>query len=214
MADKSTIKQKQIKQVRQGNVIESLKDLGGGVTKTFNEQLVKELPKDLMAQLMGIRRPPEKHFSGEIGRGDSLNVNDVYSGKREQQEKLSKQISFERRILDEERSLLDKRGRELQMQLSAITQEIHSVIAATPKLAKQVEAATLEAPVNPGQYHKIFLEAILEFLKSFRKNIESAGLWLASANKRSKKKGFWAQYEKKKGSRLLSPEDFLQRSAG
>ncbi len=214
MTDKNA-KQKQIKQARQGNVLETLKDLGGGTAKAFGQDFLKELPKDFMSQLMGMKRPPEKHFSGEITRGDSLNVNDVYNGKREQQEKLSRQISFERRILDEEKSLLERRSSELSMQLNAIRQEIQAVIATTPKLAKQVEAASLEAPINPGQYHKVFLEAILEFLKSFRKNIESAGLWLASANKRaSKKKGFWGQYQKGKGSRLLNPEDFLQRSAG
>jgi hypothetical protein len=60
----------------------------------------------------------------------------------------------------------------------------------------------------------MFLEKILEFLKSFKKDIESASQWLAATNKRANKRNFWNQYKVQKGSALLNPETYSQRSAG
>jgi len=65
-----------------------------------------------------------------------------------------------------------------------------------------------------GKYHLVFFEKILETIQSFRKKIESAGVWLASVNKRTQKKGFWNQYKQQKSSFLLNPESYNARSAG
>src|SRR5258708_5318034 len=67
---------------------------------------------------------------------------------------------------------------------------------------------------DPGIYHVIFLMKILEELKDFRKNIESASIWLTAVNKRANKKNFWNQYKVQKGQALLNPETYNQRSAG
>jgi len=60
----------------------------------------------------------------------------------------------------------------------------------------------------------IFFEKIIEFIRNFRKNIDSASTWLQSSNKRAEKKNFWAMYKKKGSSFLLSGESYSQRSAG
>lgn len=211
MTDK-TSKQKMQKQLRQANVIESFKDLGGGVGDSLANDVLKETSAEFMRQLLGLK--PRVKASGEIHRGENLIVGDVLSGKKLEQEKAQKQIRFERRILEEEKTEVEKKNNQLKIQLHAITQEIQAIVAVTPRLARQVEVASLTSAKDPGIYHLIFLEKILEFLKSFKKNIENANAWLAATNKRANKRNFWNQYKVQKGSALLNPETYSQRSAG
>lgn len=210
MADKSS--QKKIKQIREANVLEALKELSGGTAKTFANDVVKESGAEFMRQLFGLA--PKKKFSGELERGQSFEPNKVLTGEYQQQETLKKQIRFERRILEEQKAEIEKKNNELKLQLHAITQEIKSITLSTPKLAKQVEIASLTATNAPGIYHVMFLEKILEFLKSFKKNIESASAWLTATNKKANKRNFWNQYKVQKGQALLNPETYSQRSAG
>jgi len=72
----------------------------------------------------------------------------------------------------------------------------------------------IEAPAQPGVYHIVFFQKVLEFLTSFRKKIEEAATWLSATNKRAEKKNYWSMYKKKGSSFLLSPDHYLQRSAG
>jgi hypothetical protein len=207
-----TQKQKNTKQLRQANILESLKDLGGHASKSFKNDLVEETGAEIMRQLLGLA--PKKKFSGEIQKGESLVVNDVYSGKKEELDKAKKQVRFERTLLEEEKAVISKKNNELRLRLQAITQEIQAVVLSNTKLARQVEVASLTATNDPGIYHVIFLEKILEFLKSFKKDIESASAWLGATNKRANKKNFWNQYKVQKGTALLNPETYSQRSAG
>lgn len=208
--------QKAAKAARKANVLESLKDIGSGTTNSLKNDLLKETGKDFLKQLLGQRANQQKNYSGEFRNGESLEMDRVLSGEREKQEKLQKQLSFERRLREEEQALTTRRGQELRMQLQALVQELKAVAQVTPKLAEEIEIAVEQAPNNPGVYHIFFFERILLFVKDYKKNIESASTWLHSANSRAQKKSFWGQYKSKHGgaSRLLSAEDFLQRSAG
>ena len=211
MADKSS-KQKQVKQISQANVLESLKDLSGGVGKSLTNDLMKESGAEFMRQLLGLK--PRTKASGQLERGQSFEPGKVMTGEYQQQETLKKQIRFERRILEEQKAEIEKKNSQLKLQLHAITQEIQAVVVSTPKLAQQVEMASLTSSNDPGIYHLIFLEKILEFLKSFRKKIENASAWLSATNKRANKRNFWNQYKQQKGQALLNPETYSQRSAG
>ena len=114
----------------------------------------------------------------------------------------------------EEKRRVEEKGNELRLKLHALMQEIYNLAKTTQGLGEQVEVAAMQAPANPGVYHVIFFEKLLEFIKSFRKKIEDAGIWLQAANKRSEKKNYWAMYKKKGSSFLLAPDHYLQRSAG
>lgn len=208
----NTQKQKQQKELRQANLLESLKELGGQTGKSFTNDLMKETGAEFMRQLLGLT--PKKKFSGEIEKGESLVVNDVFTGKKVEQDKLKKQVGMERRILAEEKSVVERKNNELRLRLHAITQEIKAIVATTPKLARQVEVASLTATNDPGIYHVMFLEKILEFLKSFKKDIQSASAWLGATNKRANKRNFWNQYKVQKGTALLNPETYSGRAVG
>lgn len=205
-------KAKSQKGLRQANVLESIKDLGGGTAKSLKSDLFEGASQDILSQLFG--PPPEKKYSGELNPGESLEVSEVFSGQAEENKKLKQQISLERRLSQEERSLVEKKSNELRLQLQAITQEVISLAQTTQNLGEEVEIAAMQAPAEPGIYHLIFFEKLLEFIRSFRKKIESAGVWLHASNKRAEKKNYWNMYKKKGSSFLLAPDHYLQRSAG
>lgn len=194
------------------NVIESLKDLGDD----FGAQgadLLKSTSEDFFNQLVGINKTHENR-SGEIKAGESVEMSAVLDGKIEENNKLKAQISLERNLLAEERRLSEQKIGELKMQLQAIAIEIGKVAASTGNLATQVEISMIESPINPGVYHIIFFEKVLEFLQAFRKKIDQAAVWLGATNKRAEKKNYWSMYKKKGSSFLLSPDHYSQRAAG
>ncbi len=186
--------------VRRTNVLESLKDIGGGVSKDFLDQI--------------LNRESPKRASGDIHAGESLEFSDLLSGQHQENLKLRNQIAFERRLTQEEKVISEKRSNELKVQLQALMQEVQYLAKTTQSLGEEVEIATMQAPAQPGVYHLIFFEKIIEFIRNFRKNIDSASVWLQTSNKRAEKKNFWAMYKKKGSSFLLSGESYSQRSAG
>ena len=208
MADNKKVKSG----VAKRNVIESLKDLGD----SFGSQgadLLKNTSEDFFRELMGVSKPEVKR-SGEIAPGESFRMNEVVSGKEEENKKLRARISLERNLSSDEKRLSQEKMQELKIQLQAITVEIGKLAVSTGNLATQAEIAMVEVPVNPGVYHVVFFEKVLEFLQSFRKKIDEASTWLTSSNKRAEKKNYWSMYKKKGSSFLLSPDHYLQRSAG
>ena len=195
------------------NPLEALKDIGSSTAKQMRDEAGK-IPSDFMDQLLGIR-PSGKNFSGEIMPGEPVEFSEVMSGRYEETMKLKKQVAFERRLMQEEEARIEKKGNELRMQLSAIREEILVLAKSTENLAEETQTAAMQAPIEPGIYHVIFFEKLLEFIKSFRKKIEEAGVWLNAVNKRAAKKNKWGTNYKKSGAKyLLSSEHYLQRSAG
>lgn len=204
-------KKSKTNQVRR-NVIESLKDLGSDFGVQGSD-LLKSTSEDFFNQLIGVQKAQENR-SGEIKAGESMEMSAVLSGNIEENNKLRAQISLERNLLSEEKRLSEQKIGELRMQLQAIAVEIGKVAASTGNFATQVEISMIESPINPGVYHVIFFEKVLEFLQSFRKKIDQAVVWLGASNKRAEKKNYWSMYKKKGSSFLLSGESYAQRSAG
>jgi len=210
--------QKALKEFRKANVLESFKDIGSGTANTLKNDLLKETGRDFLKQLLGQRAAQQKNYSGEVSQGQSLEMDKVLSGQQEKEEGLKRQISFERRLREEENSLNSQKSQELRYQLKAIMQELQAIAQATPALMQEVQIAAAQAPANPGIYHVFFFERIIQFIKDYKKNVESASTWLHAANSRAQKKSFWGQYKSKHAgggaSRLLSTEDYNARSAG
>jgi len=175
-------------------------------------EVLKDLPrKNFLDQLMG-RRPIAR--SGEIHPGESLEFKSVITGEREKSEKLSRQITFERRLRAEEKQLVDSQTKKLQLQIQAIQTEVIKVVQKTPQLSQEIKIAALQVSSAPSKYQLFFLERMFTFIQSFRVNIENASLWLESANRRAAQKNRWGANYKKHGAKyLLSGEHYLSRSA-
>ncbi|HJY99015.1 MAG TPA: DUF5660 family protein [Patescibacteria group bacterium] len=194
------------------NILEQLKELGGGATDEVGG-LLKDTSEDFFKELLGFKNPQPKR-SGELSMGQTLEMNEVLSGKEEENEKLRSQISLERRLSADEKQLSQEKTNELKVQLQALTSEVAKVAASTQNLAEATQVAMIQAPAEPGIYHVMFFEKVLIFLQSFRKKIDDAATWLTASNKRAEKKNYWNMYKKKGSSFLLSPDHYLQRSAG
>lgn len=205
-------KKKNLAKITRQNVLESLKDLG---TSSVNQtgDLLKSTSEDFFKELMGLEVTQPKR-SGDINPGESLDMKEAMNGTAEENRILKAQISMERKLSADEKTLGERKMQELRVQLQAITVEIGKVAASTQNLATETQVAMIEAPAVPGVYHVIYFEKILTFLQSFRKKIDDATLWLSASNKRAEKKNYWNMYKKKGSSFLLSPDHYLQRSAG
>lgn len=194
------------------NVLESLKDLGSGTTSQMGD-LFKDTGEDFFKQLLGMPLEQPKR-SGDIKPGESFEMKDVLSGKEEENKKLRAQISLERQMNADDARVRAEKTNQLKVQLQALTSEVQKVAQSTQGLAEATQVAMMQAPAEPGIYHVIFFEKVLEFLQSFRKKIDLAATWMQSTNKRAEKKNYWNTYKKKGSSFLLSPDHYLQRSAG
>lgn len=204
---------KKAQQITKQSILESLKDLGGGATDSLKNDLFKQTSEDFFSELMGLPKTQQKK-SGDLSAGESMNMAEVLNGKEEENKKLRAQISLERQLSADEKRLSQSASNELKLQLQALISEVQKVAVSTGNLAEATQVAMINAPANPGIYHVIFFEKVLEFLQSFRQKIDQASVWLTSSNKRAEKKNYWSMYKKKGSSFLLSPDHYLQRSAG
>ena len=196
------------------NFLESLRDLGGGSVDSFKKDVAGGIPSEIMRQILGYGKSPAR-ISGEIRLGETLDITRALDEEKKGNKDLKLQIQLERGLKQEEEVLVNKKSQEIRVELSTLIEEVGNLAKTTQGLARDVETATFQAPANPGVYHLVFFEKLREFIKSFRKKIENASVWLQSYNQRaSKKRGFWGQVAKSGSKRLLSPEDYLQRSAG
>jgi len=182
------------------NVLESLKDIGS-------------IPQDFFKDMAGFSSPTPKR-EGELNPGESMMMSEVISGKDEENKRLRSQIVLERNLSGEQNRLSEQKLGELRVNLQALITEVVKLQNATQNLAQETQVAIMQAPVEPGIYHINFFQKVLAFLVSFRKKIEEASVWLGASNSRAEKKNYWARYKKGKGSFLLSPDHYLQRSAG
>lgn len=193
------------------NPLEILRSGGNYAGNTIKEQTLDPLAKDILDQIFGRKQK----YSGEIMPGETVEMNDIYSGKRQREENSRVQIQTEHRLIQEEKAFIEKRISELRIQIQSIHEEVLQIAKATPELSREVEIAAFQAPSSPSSYELFFLTHILDFLKSFRKKIENANIWLHTANKRAHKKNVWGANYKKSGAKyLLSGEHYLSRSAG
>lgn len=147
-------KQKVQKQIRRQNVLEAVRDIGTSTVDQAKNELLKKSAMEFMNQIMG--RMPKKHFSGEMEPGKPIVMNDVKTGKQEANDKLKKQLGFERKMREEEKIVLERKSNDLKLELHAITTEIAKLAYITPKLSREVQVASIQAPANPGVYHVLF----------------------------------------------------------
>lgn len=192
-------------------VLETLRDLGSGTVASTREAAF-EIGHDFFRQLIGL---PEQKIKGTIAPGESLSIEEALTGVAEERKRLELQLARERQMRAEEQRLSTRKQQELKMQMAALQSEVVQLAQTTQGLSHEVQIAAMSAPVEPGVYHLIFFEKLIEFIRSFRKKIENASTWLAMYNARAKKRAhtFWAQVGVSGAKRLLSPEDYIQRSA-
>lgn len=199
--------------IRNQNVLEALKDIGSGTAQSLKKDLLDGVNKDFAKQLFGMSFEPRK-ISGDIMPGESVEVDKAYSGEHQKAIKEKRQLGFLNRLKDEEVNLVHKKSNELRIQLNALQQELLSLAQSTQNLGVETQVAAMSAPVEPGIYHVNYIEKMIGFIKSFRKQINNSAIWMQESNKRAQKKNYWAKYKKSGSKFLLSADHYLTRSAG
>jgi hypothetical protein len=196
------------KPVGQQNVLESLRDIGTQALDTIKDEAIRGT--NIFDSLLNTPSTPEKKkYSGDLRPGESVSFS-----QRPEMGRSEKKVSFDRHLLEEEKSQIEQKTQELRMQLHAIIQEVKALAQATQNIAQELKVASMQAPVEPGIYHVIFFEKLFETIRNFKKKIDNAAVWLHSVNKRGQKKNYWASYKKQQSSQLLNPESYSQRNAG
>ncbi len=200
------------KYTRQVNVLESLKDIGSSTGNTIKKDIARGVSQEFINQLLG--KKYDKKYSGDIMAGEAVEMEEIYSGRREETLKLKNQLALERKLREEEKIQTEKKSNDLRIQLHALMQEVANLAKSTQDLGEETKLASMQAPIEPGVYHLVFFEKLLEFIKSFRKKIDDAQVWLHTTNSRAEKKNYWARYKKHGGKFLLAADHYLTRSAG
>jgi hypothetical protein len=200
--------------VKYQNVLESLKAIETNVKDTIKEDVFGGIKKDVVNQVFGPGAASVENKSGTIEIGESIRIDEILSGERGKVERQKKQVFIEKRLLEEERISVQEKTNHLRMQLKVIMDEVVILSESTQELGDEVRIAAMQAPIEPGVYHIVFFEKLLDFVTSFRKKIEKASTWLHASNKRAQKKNYWAKYKKHGSKFLLSSEHYLTRSAG
>ncbi len=196
------------------NLLEGLRGIGASGFTSLKKDIGQGIPEEFFRQMLGIEKPYAR-ASGDIRPGQSIELTQAIEEQKEENKVLRMKLAQEQRLRSEDKNLFTQKTQELKMELHALSQETLKLAQSTQGLSREVEVAAMQAPANPGVYHVNFFEQLRNFIASFRKKIENASLWLqASNNRATKRRSFWGQVGQSGSKRLLSPEDYLQRSAG
>ncbi|TSC90330.1 MAG: Uncharacterized protein G01um10145_2 [Microgenomates group bacterium Gr01-1014_5] len=214
MAINQTTKKSKTKTPASDSILEALRDIGGGMASSVKKDVFEGISQDFFNQAFGYEKKP-RQASGDLAPGQSIEFDQVLEEQKEENKVLRSQLAYEQSLRHQEQTLVSQQSQELKVQIQALAGEVTQLAKTTQGLARETQIAAMQAPANPGVYHVNFFEKLRSYIVSFRRKIENASLWMQSYNTRSaKKKGFWGQVGKSGAKRLLSNEDYIQRSAG
>lgn len=196
------------------SLLESLRSIGRDTGDSLKDDIFKGIPEDFFGQMFGQEKPKAK-ASGNLIPGQTLEISQAIQEQKEENVILRSKLAHEQQLRANLESANAQKSQELKLEMQAVLQEVSSLAISTAQLNKETKIAAMQAPVNPGVYHISFYGKLREAIRSFRKTIDGAFVWMQASNKRAqKKKGFWGAVGKSGAKRLLSQEDYMQRSAG
>jgi len=179
------------------NFLEILRELGEGTIDTTVDQVT------------GRKR------SGELKPKETIELKQ-FAQEEVKRERFAHE--FEQEVLGlrhQEKLVYTREQQEIKLQIKAIQDELKKLASSTQGLAKEVEIAAKQAPVEPGTYHLTFFEKLRQTIIQFRQKIENSTTWLTAFNQRSKRRSYYWFQVKKSGTKfMLSPERYMATSAG
>ena len=199
--DNSNLWQSQPKPVKKQappteSILEALKGVGGGVTKTVTKDVVGKVGSDVLTSLFG-----QTPRSSELFRSQEVPQAEVQRVRIQSPETIRPQL-----VKQEEASV--------KQQIESVRQELKRLVASLKSLNQEVQKAVSEVPVHPGIYHLNFVERLRSILKILREQIDDSRSWLALSTNRKKKKGYWSMFKKHGTSFGLSGERTIATQAG
>lgn len=186
------------------NFLEALTGLSKNVGEEAKIQVTKAFTQDI---------PQALGMSGTIQPNESYSMSDIEAAERRGEQRAK--TGFSNR-LEQERLVFLRSENDKKAQIENIMAEIHQLAKAVGDLGKEVQVASMQAPVNPGVYHRNFFSQLRSFIADIRKKVQESKHWLATANSRAnKQKGyFWGQAQKSGTKFLLSQERYMVTTTG
>ncbi len=186
------------------NFIEALTGLSKRTGEEAKVQVTKVFAEDI---------PQALGFSGTLNPNESLSLADVEAAERRGEQRASRRFSNR---LEQERLVFLRSEDDKQGQIQSILAEIAQLAKSVGELGKEVQIATMQAPVNPGIYHKNFFAQLRGFIADIKRRVAESKHWLAITNSRaSKRQGyFWGQAQKSGTKFLLSQERYMATTTG
>ncbi len=208
-----TIGQKKTSTKPQNNVLETLKNVGSGVSEDI-KKMGSSIGTGAVDQLLG--NYPDQEDYDEY---DDFANEDFYKPRRETQEKPKQQRKEIKTLFNQNEYLENQRTqreiRELTDQLKQELVAFKNTGNALVEDIKEIEKITVETlPQKPGVYHIRFLEVLLSIVRSLRLKLGESKTWLEAMMTKKKKRGsLFVHLSKRKGTQYsLSQELQTARS--
>lgn len=186
------------------NFLEALSGLSKGVGEEAKIQVTQAITQDI---------PQSLGFSGTLKPNESFSVSDIEAAEKRGEQKATARFSNH---LEQDRLVFLRSENEKNAQIGQILTEISQIAKSLGDMGKEVQIATMQAPVNPGVYHRNFFSQLRSFITDLKVKVAESRHWLATANARaSKQKGyFWGQAQKSGTKFLLSQERYMVTTTG
>jgi hypothetical protein len=179
-------------------ILESLRDIGGGVGKTITKDVAGKVAQDAFASLFG-SMPKNQEF-GRNQRIEFPQPEHVQSGK--------KAPEFNRGAIIHADQL------HIKQELESVRAELKSLSQTIKQFTQEVDKAIREEPIEPGIYHVNFYQRLRSLLFLLREQIDDSRTWLMVSKGKKQKKQYWGLY-KKHGTKFgLSSERTMATQTG
>ncbi|MBI4066578.1 hypothetical protein HY411_02575 [Candidatus Gottesmanbacteria bacterium] len=182
------------------SILESLRDLGGGVGKSVAKDVVGRVASDALSSLFG--QPTGGDLKPPQPTVEAYPEQQPFRPAIRRPEVYQPMIAVHR----EEVGIKEK--------LEAVRMELKTLAVSIKKFNSQVERAIEDIPSHPGVYHLNFLDRLRGIIMALRRSIEDSGSWLALWTSRKKKQKYWGMYKKHGTSFGLSSERNVSTQAG
>lgn len=200
------------KQYGPKSFLESLKDLGGGVTKSARKDMVGGVFEEAVEQLTGQKQALPSQ--GTLQPEKPLNL-EKYMAEKEKKIQEEERRVFERRQF-QEKTLYSAEQQRTALEIKAIQEELNKLAGEVAGLDQEIKTAAMEAVVEPGVYHLNFLQRLRKLIVLLKQRVSESKTWLAEWNAYCKQKRnfYWVQVKKSGTKFMLSSERYMATQAG
>ncbi|HBC72649.1 MAG: hypothetical protein UX91_C0005G0030 [Candidatus Amesbacteria bacterium GW2011_GWB1_47_19] len=189
------------------NFLEALRDLGKDFASDATTQVKQAFSADL---------PQSFGLSGTLNPNESLSLSQIEQaenrGKQQAEAAFTRQLEG---LRQQQETYSRQKQAEIRQQIQLLKQEILAFAKTAGDFASEVQKATSQMPSSPGVYHKNFYIHLKSVISGLRQKVESSRQWLAAANTRASKRGYyWGQVGKSGAKYMLSSERYMVTSTG
>lgn len=182
-----------------------LRDLGEETADSFKNDLLGEIPNDVLTQTGLKPQTSQETIYSQTSREELIAEN----------ERLRKRIWAEAVIHREEKIVFSAKKQETESRVKLLQEEAAKLAKEVKNLDEKIEIAATTAPVEVGTYHISFFEKLIHVIRSITQKVSDASTWLSLTMARGKRRSYyWGQVQKSGSKYLLSQERYMATQAG